>query len=403
MNLASFGIKISDLPQTEDFTDNVIPLVQGGVTKRVSGEVIKETILEEAKEYTDQILLAINEWLPPVNTTSQLQLTGLDNKRNYLCKVVADPVQSGVYQAIAGWTTSPQWLLFDDTVDLVNEQELEMAIGEHNQNGAAHENRFSSKVNEAPSNDQEFIRKNGSWVQALYDKNGRIGASASYIASSTLPASPTQQQIVAFWNNLPNGFYLAAQSTNPQLSLPSAWMHIIKGSQGIWGISANDHRAWYLVAQDIPQFGWRQFTTSADLSNSLPLMNGSASAGTSPSVSRADHVHPAVPLGSSTENPLDWPADGTEVDLGNGVFGLRWNGVASSSGAYSPFPVSAARPAMVIAAGGSYASDSDGSLSLWKPDDAVWNGDISAFSPTINFGGEVSNRPYNIWIKYAKE
>ena len=149
MNILDYGVKISDLPQTEDFTDNVIPLVQDGATKRVSGEVIKETILGEAKEYTDQTLLAINEWLPPVNTTSQLKTTGLDNKRNYLCKVVADPVQSGVYQAVAGWTDTPQWALFDDTVDLVNEQELEAAIGEHDQSGVAHENRF---VGQTPVN-----------------------------------------------------------------------------------------------------------------------------------------------------------------------------------------------------------------------------------------------------------
>jgi len=75
-------------------------------------------------DYIDQLLLGRNEWLPPVNTINQLKTTGLDPKINYLCKVVADPGKSGVYQAVAGWVGTPVWALYDTTVDFVNEQEL---------------------------------------------------------------------------------------------------------------------------------------------------------------------------------------------------------------------------------------------------------------------------------------
>jgi hypothetical protein len=104
-----------------------------------SGKVNK--ILQQIRNFLKWVkenILGINIWLPPVNTVSQLQLTGLNNKKNYLCKVIADPVQSGVYQAVAGWEDEPVWELFDDTVDLVNEQELESGIERHNTDIEAH-------------------------------------------------------------------------------------------------------------------------------------------------------------------------------------------------------------------------------------------------------------------------
>lgn len=99
---------------------------QGDLPQRING------VLNEAKGYIDQQLSGRNEWLTPVNTTSQLKTIGLSNKISYLCKVVADPVQSGVYQAVAGWTGTPQWSVFDTTVDFVNEQELAVHTGNTN-------------------------------------------------------------------------------------------------------------------------------------------------------------------------------------------------------------------------------------------------------------------------------
>jgi len=120
---------------------------------RIKGD--QET-LEDAKLYTDQTVLALNKWLPAVNTTTGLPSTGLNPKDNYLCMVVADPVKSGVYQAAAGWTDKPNWLLFNDTTDLVNEQELEAAVGRHNVNEEAHESIRIKIAVEAAARDQQI-------------------------------------------------------------------------------------------------------------------------------------------------------------------------------------------------------------------------------------------------------
>jgi hypothetical protein len=153
------SIDIDDLPNAATLSGSDRFFVnQGDESKRVNYNIIKDSIrgdlperidnaINEAKDYIDQSLTARNEWLPPVNTVSQLKTTGLDNKINYLCKVIADPVQSGVYQAVAGWEAVPVWGLYDDTVDLVNEQELESAVNSHNNSTASHnsiENNFNS-------------------------------------------------------------------------------------------------------------------------------------------------------------------------------------------------------------------------------------------------------------------
>jgi len=140
---------IDQLPEVTDLNDNDRMIVNQRDTSRANLNKVKEYMqgdlperidnaISEVKEYTDQLLSGRNEWLAPVNTVSQLKTTELDNKINYLCKVVADPVQSGVYQAVAGWTASPHWSLFDDTVDLVNEQELKAGISGHNTSDSAH-------------------------------------------------------------------------------------------------------------------------------------------------------------------------------------------------------------------------------------------------------------------------
>jgi len=153
---------IDGLPVAQNLNDsNRFPINQNGTTRRVGLGAVKDYIqadvlnglateiqqrtqgdintLNSAKTYTDQAILGGNEWLAPVMTTSQLQTVGLSNKRNYLCKVIADPVQSGVYQAVAGWTTSPQWVLYNTAVDLVSEPELTQAVNAHNINIAAHD------------------------------------------------------------------------------------------------------------------------------------------------------------------------------------------------------------------------------------------------------------------------
>jgi len=141
---------------TDEFGESVIELVSNekgrsiaelfadwkkGVGSPFRTSAAQDTIdaktLEDAKNYADEV--SKNEWLKPENTTAELQKTGLSNKKNYLCKVIADPAQSGVYQAIAGWAEEPVWDLYDSSVDLVNEQELANAVNDHDASEEAHE------------------------------------------------------------------------------------------------------------------------------------------------------------------------------------------------------------------------------------------------------------------------
>jgi hypothetical protein len=163
-------ITIDRLPEAEELTnEDLFPLNQAGVTKSVKLELVNDIIhfntmievrelveteaetrelgdhetLQASKEYTDQEItknkLAVNEWLAPVKTVSQIPVTGLDNTRNYLIKVVADAGRSGVYQAVAGWKDVPEWVLYDSTVDFVDGEELEVAIDGHDTDDKAHE------------------------------------------------------------------------------------------------------------------------------------------------------------------------------------------------------------------------------------------------------------------------
>jgi hypothetical protein len=165
-------VKINDLPSSKKLTNNdLIPLNQEGDTNKLSLANLKvfaqgdlperiDSAVNEVKEYVDQSLSGRNEWLSPVNTVSQLKKTGLDKKINYLCKVIADPSKSGVYQAVAGWTTSPNWLLFDDTVDLVNEQELATSVNNHNTNKGAHADireKITGSINEHNTDENAHI------------------------------------------------------------------------------------------------------------------------------------------------------------------------------------------------------------------------------------------------------
>jgi len=136
--------------------------------ERIQGDT---NTLNSAKDYTDQTVLAGNEWLPPVMDKNQLPTAGLSKKRNYLCKVVADPVQSGVYQAVAGWNTSPTWVLFNTAVDFVAEPEMEQAINGHNTSATAH-NDIRLKISGLET-DLENVNDN---FQQLLEKEAQVCA-----------------------------------------------------------------------------------------------------------------------------------------------------------------------------------------------------------------------------------
>jgi hypothetical protein len=121
------------LSKANEYTDDAVKVE---AQERIKGDT---DTLTASRAYTDNSLLARNEWLSPVNTLAELQQkTDLNNKQNYLCKVVADE-KNGVYQCVAGWTDTPVWRLYDDTVDFVNEKELADAIDNHDKDETAHE------------------------------------------------------------------------------------------------------------------------------------------------------------------------------------------------------------------------------------------------------------------------
>jgi len=159
-----YTMPISELPRVTSLADTDDLIVNQTDTSRAELVKVKEYMqgdlpdrinnaINEVKEYADQQLSGRNEWLPPVNKVSELTTAGLDNKINYLCKVVAD-TESGVYQCVAGWEDEPVWELFDNTVDLVNEQELENGITAHNIDTGAHEDIRTSVSNEAQARAQ---------------------------------------------------------------------------------------------------------------------------------------------------------------------------------------------------------------------------------------------------------
>lgn len=121
---------IGNLPKVEELLDDDYVLVeQAEKTKSISAKNIKAYMAKEVYEYVDQKLSGKMEWLPPVNFYSELRFN-IDPSINYLCKVVEgdEEHEAGTYQAVEGWETSPEWMLFDNNVDFVNERELAAAI-----------------------------------------------------------------------------------------------------------------------------------------------------------------------------------------------------------------------------------------------------------------------------------
>ena len=118
--------------------DNLTQSIDDEINARIEADA--ET-LSEAKEYTDQAQLATQTWKSAVKTKEELPVSGLNNKINYLCRVIADPVtdNNGVYQAIAGWVDEPVWTYFSDNADWVDELELAAVVEEHDGAVDSHE------------------------------------------------------------------------------------------------------------------------------------------------------------------------------------------------------------------------------------------------------------------------
>jgi len=155
----------------EEGIEEAHDLIAAEELARTQGDV---NTLAAAKGYTDEAQLANNTWLPAVPQKSALDLiTGLNPKLNYLCRVIADPVQAnnGVYQAIAGWSESPVWTFFSDNQDWIDENELDEKIGEHNENGDAHGGIRADLNNEVQNRGNEDNRVLNESVEQLAAHN----------------------------------------------------------------------------------------------------------------------------------------------------------------------------------------------------------------------------------------
>ena len=152
MNHIEQGIKdahdaIAEETQARQQSDNALEEAVSAET-HARQQADTET-LEEAKAYADDqiadAVTATQTWLPSVNTITELpEIT--DTSRTYLCKARQEQI---VYQCVAGQTG---WTPYDDRTDLVNEDELEEAVGRHNENWEAHENRFAQVIHRNEKN-----------------------------------------------------------------------------------------------------------------------------------------------------------------------------------------------------------------------------------------------------------
>ena len=124
----------------EDGIEAAHNLVAAEELARIQGDT---NTLAASKNYADEqianTVAATQKWLPAADTFAHLPAI-TDTSRNWLCRVRADQT---VYQCIAGQT---EWLQYSDQNDFVNEEELAAAVGTHNENEAAHENRFAQVI-----------------------------------------------------------------------------------------------------------------------------------------------------------------------------------------------------------------------------------------------------------------
>jgi len=108
-------------------------------------------VLEEAKAYTNTEIAATvaasQTWLPAVDTADDLPAV-TDTTKTYLCKTKREQI---IYQCVAEQT---EWAQYDDRTDLVNEDELDEGISEHNENENAHQDIRAGIESEAEAREE---------------------------------------------------------------------------------------------------------------------------------------------------------------------------------------------------------------------------------------------------------
>ena len=200
-------------------------------------------------------MLATQTWLPAVQTVNQLPTIGLDPNINYLCKVLNDTsfVNNGVWQAVAGWTTTPVWSYFSDNVEFVNSLELQNAISQHNMSLNPHSSVVVRRNEMGAANGVASLDGNGrlpltqlpdipgggmpiapttgdwvgrgnQWVRALYDQASRIGA-----MGNPPPGNNLNNTNDTGWYIINEGFANSPDPTN-------TWYLFHMGGEALWGV-----------------------------------------------------------------------------------------------------------------------------------------------------------------------
>ena len=137
--------------------------------------------------------LATQTWLTAVKLRSQLPMTGLDKSVNYLCRVIADTAaNNGVWQAIAGWTSTPVWAYFSDNADWVDDTELTTAITAHDNSADSHQ------ITLADSGGSDALKNAGkdtviNWLQSF--RNNIKSLLSKTIAGLKIVDNPTVAQV----------------------------------------------------------------------------------------------------------------------------------------------------------------------------------------------------------------
>jgi len=138
----------------------------------------------EIKNYADEqiahTVAATQTWLPSVDS---ILPTITDMTKTYLCKVRGEQI---VYQCVAGQTS---WAPYDDRTDLVNEDELEAALDDHDESGEAHadiRNAISDEEQARENADRDLQEQINNLVpEGLENLPNLIGQKADKVIGAT--------------------------------------------------------------------------------------------------------------------------------------------------------------------------------------------------------------------------
>lgn len=87
----AYGIKISELPTTTNI-DGYIPIVQSGVTKKISLSTYLSGQFEDIRSYVDNEVTNVKQQINEINSTTPKKLSDLENDMNFVAKEYVDAI-----------------------------------------------------------------------------------------------------------------------------------------------------------------------------------------------------------------------------------------------------------------------------------------------------------------------